>query len=282
VLSHLEANGIAYRRELQDGVELLHVAASPSLPQELSPGISVAIGASTEHRSLHLAHPLAVAAIEAARAPDSCLSARVELPSAAPPDLDTHRGKHARLRLVKLAANGFERVELLLPVVVLETGEMLEPALAEVLLRGTFTAKPPGNELELDEHVLQDAVEEAVFGLRTSLDQAEHARFERALQQAERFIEDRLLVQKARRAKQRVRLQEAERRRESATGSEARSEADLAVLKVQDTLEEIEARITRLTERDDKTFRAYREHINARRYAPPSVTTLFDVELVIA
>jgi hypothetical protein len=196
--------------------------------------------------------------------------------------LDQQRGKQAHLRLVKLAADGFERVELLLPVVVLESGELLEPTLAEDLLRGTFTIVPPAKGLELAEDVLQDAVEEAVFGMQASLDQAEHARFERAVQQAERFIEDRLLVQKARHAKQRIRLQEAERRREGATGSQARSEADFAVLKIQTTIDEIDATITRLAERDDQTFRAYREHINVRRYAPPRVTTLFDMEIVIA
>ena len=34
-------------------------------------------------------------------------------------------------------------------------------------------------------------------------------------------------------------------------------------------------------EDDDKVFQAYREHIQRRRYAPPQVHRLLDVELVL-
>jgi hypothetical protein len=282
VLSYLETNGFIYQREVRDGSELLCVDASPRLPEDLRTGITVATGSSSEHRSLHLGHPLAQLAIEDARKVDLAPDARVTLPPSAPAGLRAYVGKRAHLRLVKVAVSGFERVEVLLPVLVLEDGALIDPELARTLLLGTFTddAGLPASQLSPD--VIDDAVEEALFGLQASIDAGEHERFERAVQQAEQFIEDRLLVLKSRRRKQLARLDEAQRRGEAATGAMARDEAELVVVKVQTLLEEIEAAIVRLDERDDATFRSYRDHIHERRYTPPRVITLFDMEIFIA
>jgi hypothetical protein len=282
VLSYLETNRLSYHREVRDGSELLCVDASPQLPEELRAGIIVATGSSSEHRSLHVGHPLAVIAIEDARAISRAPDARVTLAPGAPGKLSAQRGQRAHLRLVKVAIDGFEQVEVLVPVAVLESGELLETELAQRLFQGTFSDLADNDTPQLAQTVVDDAVEEALFGLQASLDGREHERFERAVQQAERFIEDRLLVLKGRRHKQLNRLDDASRRRETATGADARSDAELAVVKVQTALEEIEAAITRLDARDDPTFRSYHDHIYERRYAPPRVTTLFDLEIVIA
>lgn len=282
VLSYLDDHGVGHRREQVGAAELLHVEASPRLPSELASGISVAIGASKEHRSLHVAHPLAAAAIAAARSRDSCASAQVMLPSTASAEVLAHRGQRAHLRLVKLSLDGFERVELLLPVVVFADGELLDLNHAHSLMRAPFQERDLPAEACVSEETLSDAVEEAIFSLQASITQAEQARFERAAQQVERFIEDRILVWKTRRAKEQLRRQDAERKRDSATGSVARGEADLAVLEVQAVIEEMDATIERLAARDDDTFRSFRDHIHERRYAPPRADTLFDMEIVIA
>jgi hypothetical protein len=260
---------------------LLHVDPSSSLPSELAHGMTVAVGPSIEHRSLHLAHPLAVAAIASARAECESPGARISLAADAPAELSAHRGKRAHLRLIKLAIDGFERVELLVPVVVLEDGALLDFELALALLRAAFAEDSLTPSAVFAEDVLSDAVSEVLFGIQAALDRAEHTRFERAAQQAERFIEDRLLVCKRRRQKYVARLEEAQRQREGATGAAARGEADLAVLKAQTDVDEVDAVIARLSERDDDVFRRYREHIHERRYAPPQLQKLFDLELAI-
>ena len=48
-----------------------------------------------------------------------------------------------------------------------------------------------------------------------------------------------------------------------------------------EALDEVESAILRLERRDDETFRRFQEHIQRRRYAPPQLTHLFDVELSI-
>ena len=106
-------------------------------------------------------------------------------------------------------------------------------------------------------------------------------RFERASQQAERYIEDRLLVLRRRRQGLKERLEQARGRRDSAPGSEARSEAERAVLSVETSLAEVDGAVHRLESRDDETFQNYQQHIHRRRYAPPRVERLFDVDMVI-
>jgi hypothetical protein len=39
--------------------------------------------------------------------------------------------------------------------------------------------------------------------------------------------------------------------------------------------------VHRLEGRDDETFQQYQQHIHRRRYTPPRVERLFDVDLVI-
>ena len=47
---------------------------------------------------------------------------------------------------------------------------------------------------------LQDATDETLFALQSTVDAEEQKRFDRASQQADRFIEDRLLVLRRRRS----------------------------------------------------------------------------------
>lgn len=280
VLGYLDATAVPYERVVLPDVELLHVAPSPALPGELRDGITAALGPSKEHTSLHLNHPLVLAAVAHARAAGSSLSAIAKLPLDAPEKLRELAGRRGRLRLVKLSFDGFEQVELLVPVVVMDNGEILDPLLGDALLRARIRDGNGAAATSIGEDVLEDATEETLFAVQAAVDAAEHSRFERALQQAERFVEDRLLVLRKRRRTLVERVEQALLRRDGATGSEARSDAERAVFSAQTALDEVEGAVSRLEQRDDDTFRLYHEHIQRRRYTPPSVDRLFDLDLV--
>ncbi len=224
------------------------------------------------HGPLHLSHPLVIAAVRTAREKSAWAPVRVKAPG-------VKKGP-ARLRLVKLGVDGFERVEHLLPVVVLSDGELLEVEAAHALLRQPFleaetiTAGPAAS-------VVDDAVEQSVFFAQAGIDAAEHHRFERAVIQGERFVEDRLLVLRKRRAALNERLELATQRRDGSTGSEAREDAERARTGLQLQLDGLEEELERLARRDDPRFQKHQAHIQERRYAPPRLETLFDLDLVI-
>jgi helicase-like protein/SNF2 domain-containing protein len=291
VLSYLEARGLAHARRSTDEAEFLDVPAQPSLPSAIQGGVSVVLGASKEHVSLHPNHPLVLAAIEDARQGAWSGRARVALGVDAPAALVTHSGKAGRLRLLKVAFGGFEPMELLVPVVVLEDGEVLDVELGEAVLGATLEAeagvvtRAPTEDAPppwASEGVLADATEEAIFTLQARLDGAEGTRFTQALQQAERFVDDQRFVWRRRHLAGQARLEEAQLRRDGATGSEARTTAERAVSAAQTVLDGISAAIERLERREDERLRQFEAHIHERRGAAPRVERLFDLELVIA
>jgi hypothetical protein len=285
VLCYLDALPASYERLTQGHAQLLRVAPSPLLPSDLRDGISVALGAAREHTSLHLNHPLVVAAIADARKPGPPHSVTVTLPPDAAPELRACSKKSGRLRLVKVSFNGFEQVDVLVPVVVLNEHEpeLLAPELGDALLRSRFqTRVSPRSPQELQsEDVMADAASETLFAIQANVDAIEHSRFEQAQRQAERFIEDRLLVLNKRHRLLGERHEQAQRARDRASGSHARTEAETALVSAAVALEEIEGAITRLEGREDQAFRTYQEHIHKRRYTPPQIEHIFDVDLVI-
>src|SRR6185295_15000184 len=191
VVGFLEANRIPYRLEALGSAELLHVAASPALPGELRDGVTAAVGPSKEHVSLHLGHSLVAAAVADARESARFPPAIVKLSSDAPAGLRQLAGRRGRLRVMKASFEGFEKVEQLVPVVVLDDGSLLEPALGEALLRGAFRDSPPLPAGAVEDATLQDAAEETLFSLQSKVDELEQKRFERAQQQADSYVEDR-------------------------------------------------------------------------------------------
>jgi hypothetical protein len=267
VLAFLEAHGIGYRRQH----ELLHVDASA----HLGAALSVAIGASTEHRSLNLSHPLVVAAVEDARAIADLPPARVSLSGV--------HGKRGRLRLCKLTLDGFEKVEELLPVVVLDDGRCLPLEAAKALLDGALehVAQLPLGASVTDEQ-LQDARDELLFDLQAQLSAAEQQRFDRALLQGERYIADRMLVHKAHLSRIQDQIEAAERQYQGATGAESRNEAQAKLAALEAESHKVQRDMEKLAQRDDERFVVFQRHIHERRFAPARVTTLFDLELLFA
>jgi hypothetical protein len=237
---------------------------------------------------LHLTHPLVLAAVDEARRAALPTCVAIDLPHDANEALAKHAGRRGRLRLVKVLHDGFERIEQLVPVAVLgDTLEVLDPDVAHALLRGTLSESSDGNHEgaigapKVGDDVLADATEEVLFALQGEVDRAEHDRFQRASQQAESFIEDRILVLGRQRDEQVRRLEQAIDRRDGATSSETRTEATLQVESAQSAVDKVTEAKERLERRDDEKFRKFREHIHERRYAPPRVEHLFDVEFAI-
>ncbi len=270
----LAAEGIAHERFVNEGEEgqCLRVSASPRLPEEFRDGSIAAIGSSRQYAGLSLTHPLVRGAVDAARTAPGRMSATLAS--------DAWSGRRGRLRLLRLSWSGFEKVQELVPVLVFDDGESPGVDAARKLLHAPMSDGGP-LETDVDDEALQDATDQALFEIQAAVDEEEHKRFERASAQAERFIEDRLLVKRRRRAELEERLEQGRQRRDGATGSDARSEAEKTVLSLATELDEMGAAIERLERRDNETFQRYLEHIQRRRYAPPLVERLFDLDLEV-
>jgi superfamily II DNA or RNA helicase len=279
VIGYLDARAIPYALENLANETLLRVAPSATLPEDLREGITAALGPSIEHNSLYLSHPLVQAAVSESRASGSRMSAVVRLPDRVKEELGNLVGQPGRLRLIKVSFDGFERVELLVPILVLESGKVIGQPLAELILRGSMRNSTAPAVSTITDDTMQDATDEVLFSIQSTVDANEQKRFQRAVQQADRFIEDRLLVLRRRRQVLEDRLDEARLRRDGATGSEGRSEAERLLLNVETTIAEVDGAIERLENRDDETFQRYQEHIHRRRYTPPRVDQLFDLDL---
>jgi adenine-specific DNA-methyltransferase len=285
VRAYLEALAVPYEVTETAAGEVLHVPASTKLPDALAEGTTVAIGAAAEHTSLNLRHPLVLAAVVDARASTAGIKRiAIRPPADAPHALSELRGRRGRLRVLKLVFEGFERVERLLPVIVLDgVSAPLPIAIAEGLLRADVRdvsecgAEASGTSNE----DLEDAADELVRGVQQEVDATEQRRFERAQSQAQRFIDDRLLVQQRHRAELIRQLEDAQARRDAAIGSDARADAESRVVQLDVRLAEVETAIEKLERRENATFQRFHDHIHQRRYGPPSMERLFEMELVI-
>jgi len=287
VQAYLEARGVPYELTKTDEGDLLHVPPCAQLPDTFIEGSRAALGAASGHTSLNLRHPLVLAAVADARSSTAGINRiAIRLAPDAPQILSELRGRRGRLRVLKLAFEGFERVERLLPAIVLADGDPdpLPIAIAEGLLREQVSDAPavePEGQPISDED-LDDAADELLREIQREIDIAEQQRFDRAAFQAQRFIEDRLLVQKRRRADLVRQLEDAQGRRDAAIGSDARSEAENRVVQIDTRITEVEASIEKLERRENATFQSFHDHIHRRRFEPPSVECLFEMGLVIA
>ncbi len=286
ICGYLEACGIAYRRVPGEGHVRMDLPASPLLPDAWQGGGTVAIGDTKNLDGadpLHLGHPLVKAAVEEARdATGKRFTVAWTLDATAPAALKAHKGRRGRLVLMRIRYDGFERVDRLVPVAVLEEDPApLEPQAAEWLLehrpRDRQAMQPP---LALDEAV-DDAIEELVFADQAGVASDEQPHFERSLEQIERYIDDQVMVLRRRLTTATEALNSAEEQRNAALGSDARGQAEERVRKVQGEIEGLEAQIERLENRNDKEYQQWREQAHERRYRPPETTRLLDVEFIL-
>jgi hypothetical protein len=230
---------------------------------------------------LHVGHPLVRLAAEAAR-DVTRESFRIRMGREdVSPEVESLRGRRGRLRVMKLRYPGFEPVDRLVPVVVLEDpGGGLDPETTLRLLRGPLEVVPELEANVADEE-MDEAVEEALFVDEREVSGLEHRLFERAIAQLERFIEDRVLILKRSREELSRRIQISRRERDLAAGSESRTRIEALLRRSERELEALEVELARLQARDDDGYRRWRQHAHERRYAPPERQPIVEAEFVI-
>ncbi len=284
VVRWLDACGASWTRERVDGrVRIVVAPADPlaarELPAALREGGALVIGEPAPELgdSLHLGHPHVHAAVAEARAATAQTRFRVCLP-ARPTELAAP--VRARLVVLRLEQQGFEPVVELLPLAIDEaTGDPLPPAHVRAVLHAALADDVDATAIAIDPRDLDDAKDATLFAAIADIERHERARFEEVVLRIERCIEDRLVVLLRKREEIRERRADAERRRDAATGPDARSRAERVLLEVERELDRAEAGITRLRARDDPDWAQWMHQAHQRRYAPPRVETILDVEL---
>ncbi len=286
VAGYLAACGIPHRRVSEDGHARFELEPSDRLPEGWQEGAVVVTGQvkdSGKAAPLHLGHPLVRAAVDEARAAtQNRFSVSWTLDADAPAQLRSARGKRGRLVLTRASYEGFERVERLLPIAVLEgdPAPLDADSAAWLLDHSPADRRPFKPPIDLDD-ALEDALDELLFADQSDVATHEQQHFERSMEQIERYVEDRVLVLRRSLTAATETLHAAEDKRDAALGSEARSQAEERIRKVQAEIDELEAQVERLQKRDDAEYEKWREHAHRRRYQPPNATRILDVEFIL-
>jgi superfamily II DNA or RNA helicase len=286
IAGFLSARGIHYQLLSDDGHVRFEFAGSPVLPAGFETGGVVVVGhaqALEDADPLHPGHPLVQAAVEEARAATQKRFRVAWYPGeGAPSPLASAKGKRGRLVVSRVRYEGFERVDHLIPTALLEGDPTpLEPDCARWLLD-----QPPrdipyfGSPIDMARE-LDDAIEEMIFLDQAEVSAQEQQLFERSLEQIERYVEDQLLVLRRRLAAETKSLRSAEDRRDAALGSDARDAAEKRIRAIQGQIDTLEAEIQRLEKRDDADYGQWRDRAHQRRYRPPEVARILDVEFVL-
>ena len=284
VRGYLDCSRIPYERHMEsEGSVSLRIAASSLLPASLGAGLTVVIGAVTGKESLHLGHPLVLAALAEARSACSAwMAVRATVPEDGAPSLVALRGCRGRLGVVKARYDGFEAVEHLLVVVVVEGRDAPVAASdAEALLHGPIADAALEATAVVPDDVFDDAVDELLFALEREVGAGERKRLARSLEQVDRAVEDRILLLRRVRDKHQARLEEAMHRRDTALGPDARAAAEQRASKAQEDLDGTELDMDRLARRDDHAFRRWRDKALGRHRRAPEIERIVDVALVI-
>ena len=277
VTAYFDAVGIPYRR-LESGLE---IPPSPLLPEDWRQGGIAGIGGGAD--TLHPGHPLVTAAIEEARASASGrLCVAWKLTPQAPAALAGRIGARGRLALDRVRYEGFERVDRLVAAAVLD-GETdpLEAECAEWLLAQSprdVTRAAPALDLE---ELLADAMEQEIFVDQTGVARDEQQSFNRQMEQIERYVEDQVLVLRRRIAAASNTLTVAQEKRDGALGSDIREQATARVRLVQEEIDKLEAEAARLEKRDDPAFQKWRDRAHQKRFRPPGIVRVLDVEFIL-
>jgi hypothetical protein len=286
ITGYLDACQIPYRRSSGNGNVIFELPSSPRLPEGWREGGTVIVGQARDREDadlIHLGHPLVKAAVDEARAATQQRRFSVAWTvKDAPEELRRHKGRRGRMVVSRVRYEGFERADRLVPTVVLE-GELAP--LATDTVYWLFDHRPEDREalgpVPEIERELDDVVEERLFLEQAEAVTHEQQSFERSMEQIERYIEDQLLVLRRRLSGATAALRAAEEKRDSAYGSEARSQADERVRKVQEEMDQLQAEIERLQNRDDAEYEKWRERIHSRRYREPDTIRILDVEFVL-
>ena len=283
VTEYLDAVSTPYRITRHDGNAILELKDRSRLPASLQDIPGCAIGNSppgSRYGSLHLRHPLVVAALEHARASIQRAGSSIRV-RVAEADGDL-RGRRGRMRLIRVVHRNFEVTEHLVPVVLLEGDDAPLPAeVAGRILDAEMEDLPAPVGCGIAWGDLDDAVDELLFYDTSEASRLEQPRFERTLEQIERFITDRVLLLERQRDAEVARLIKAQDARAGAIGAEQRNLAERSMQKAQTDIDLLDDKLRALRAGDDERYRKWRRHTEERRYTPPAIEHLFDAELEI-
>jgi hypothetical protein len=282
VVSYLQAIGAAYTRREQDSVVLLDIAECKALPEPLRGGLVAVIGNARGLEGvepLHLGHMLVKAALDEARDRSAIpMSVRATLPDDA--SLAALKKTRARLRLVRVKYVGFQRLDDLIALVVLEhNGELLAVEDSRRLLSEGLFCECERLDVDVSDEDLDDALEELLFMSQEEVAGREEHRFASRVRQIEGSIEDRERVVERQRVEALARVDEAERKRDAAVGADARTKAEAALVRRTASLETLETELLRLRSRDDENYERWMSDAHARRARAPEIETLVEAEL---
>ncbi len=267
VTAYLEARRIPYRRTEEDSRILVEVDGSRFV-------IGSAKGVEGVE-PLHLGHSMVTAAIDDARQASTGLAAiRVDVAHASP-RLRALRGQRGRLVIAKVGYVGFEPVDRLIILAATER-QLLEAGLAREVLDLPMGPAPSIHSGVQDE-LMEDALDEAVFLDQDEVEARERARFDAALARLERSVEDRVLILRRRLADVEARKGGAAAERDRALSVDAREAAERALRKLDGEGTEVEMALVELEHRTEEEYRARRESLTHRRSPGPSVERLVDV-----
>jgi len=279
----LHAKGIPFERvEVAPAQIDLVIAASDALPADLREGLTLTIGRSAEHTSLHLGHPLLRAAlIDARTVTESCRAVRVTLDASLPEGVLALRGRTARLALMWVRYQGLEDVDEFIPIIVLEGSQEALPVddARRILLSSMSDAEMSVSGRVIDDAAFDDVIDEVLFRSGGEVDRRDASAYRRKAEQIERFMDDRALLLRRQIEDIQTRLARAVEERDGAAGAERRGQAEVRIERIGEELDGIQATLTKIEERDDPEYTRIRSKNTRRRYAPPTPSRLFDVEL---
>ncbi|MCX5745008.1 MAG: hypothetical protein NT062_21180, partial [Proteobacteria bacterium] len=232
--------------------------------------------------SLHLGHPLVIAALEDARA--AAMARRFTLRLHAGTPATAHlRGRRGRARIYRAVSRGFEVTEHLVPLVVLDPGEGPVPVevARELLAQRADELTTPLDVTHVTDDALDDARDELMFLATDATGQGDQPRFARTIEQIERFLADRVLLLHQQRARAVDRVARAEVARDAAMGPEPRGAAEATLRKAQTEIDGLDVDIAHLRAGNDETYQRWRKHTQDRRYARPEFQLLLDAEIEV-
>lgn len=274
VADYLSWKGYPFERTADSGRTLFAFPAGSPVEEVAGPAVS--FGEPTpEVAAMHPGHPLFLHLAEDIRAAtrDPCWVAigAQDLPSGL-------RGRRGVFRLYRVAYQGFDPEDRLVPVAIAagSEGHPLDEPAVSALLRSRLVPAPcfdPG----VSDDSLRDALDDRLFADQEAVEVREQGRYDAMMRQIERFLEDRILLLQRRLRKAEEALAEAHLRRERAPGAQARAlEADKAN-RLEAAVEALEKQIDDLLNRRDPDFQKWRQSLHERRYRPPAVALLMQV-----
>jgi hypothetical protein len=287
LVAYLNATGVPWGTADRRGTPVIHIGASPALPEGLRNGVSVIVGHAkdlADVEPVHLTHPLIQAAIEEARQEGAgSFRVRFETRETASSKLRALRGVRGRLALTRVARRSFEREDRLIVTAVLEGAEVLRPAevaleLIQQPCEDVAVFDPP---ISVGAAELTEIVDEELFLEQSQTSSVDQGAFDAAMDQLEQSVADRILVLQRARARAVSSRDAAQSARNAAVGSEQRAAAEARVRTHEAAIEESERRIAELESRRDEPYQRWKRLAHERRYNSPDIQHLLDAEFVI-